>query len=181
MLENTYICNKCNMIRQLQNPTSVEFVEIHEYLRHCRLLSGPCALPVGRLKYFELTLRSSSSQSSYPRTRGPWRQKAKWMSIGFTMRYVFWNMVTGRQCALIRLMVENYKPSGSWDASVARILTEISLCCFAKIFWFIQCNSVFISQLLGRFFLSVRCKNYPQIFKWFGRLTRGCWEELWRW
>ena len=43
-------------------------------------------------------------------------------------------MVTGRQCALIRLMVENYKPSGSWDASVARILTEISLCCFAKIF-----------------------------------------------
>ena len=28
----------------------------------------------------------------------------------------------------------NYKPSGSWDASTARILTEISLCCFAKIF-----------------------------------------------
>ena len=114
---------------------------------------APC-VPARRLKYFELTLRSSSSQSSYdgPETLA---SKSK-MNVN---RILQWDTSSEIWHGLIRLMVENYKPSGSLGASAVGILTEISLCSFAKIFWFIQCNSVFISQLLGRFFLSVRCKK----------------------
>ena len=131
---------------------------IHEYLRRC-VHYCPC---VGCLLLLQATkvlwVNFKVIFKPIQLLGSPWRQKAKWMSIGFYTEIRL--LKYGRSVLLIRLMGTNYPPGGSWDAFGA----QISLCSFAKIFWFIQCNSVFIFQLLGPFFLlSVECKNYPHL------------------